>query len=90
MDLTKPTYTHGLIFTAQVYDNGPDEITISWYFGNKTNITTFYENKDKTYPVNIIENQSYIFTKSGKWTITIIASDNHGGKTVVKFDINIP
>jgi parallel beta-helix repeat protein len=91
VNLTTPFLTNGLNFTAFVSDNGPDELTLYWDFGDGSNTSTsFYPNKNKTYPVTILETQSHVYSRSGNYTVTLIVSDNNGGKTIVKYLLTIP
>jgi len=89
VNLSAPFYRNGLIFTAQIYDNGPDNITLYWYFDNNTNITSYYPNPNKIYPVIIRESQSHIFPTNGNFTITLVAMDNYGGKSFLNVIINV-
>jgi PKD repeat protein len=91
VNLTTPFLTNGLNFTAYVSDNGPDELTLIWDFGDGSNKTTsFYPNTKQIYPVSIIETQSHIYSSSGKYTVKLMVTDNHGGKTTVKYTFTIP
>jgi PKD repeat protein len=91
VNLTTPFLTNGLNFTTYVSDNGPDELTVIWDFGDGSNLTTSnYPNKNKIYPVSILETQSHVYSSSGKYTVKLTVTDNNGGKTVVKFTLTIP
>ncbi len=90
VDLTNPFISNGLNFTAYIYDNGPDEVTLNWDFGDGSNTTTsFYPNPSKIYPVIIFETQTHIYSSSGTFTVKLIVTDNHGGKSTENFDITV-
>jgi hypothetical protein len=89
VDLTTPFLSSGLNFTAFAMDPGPDELTFYWEFGDGTNLTKFYPNENLTFPFEVIQTTSHTYTSKGTFTISLIVSDNHGGKAKVSITINI-
>jgi PKD repeat protein len=76
-------------FKAIAYDPGADDITFYWDFGDGTNISNFYPNQNQIYPVNITDRVSHTFSGTGKYTVTLIVSDDDGGKTSVSITIDV-
>jgi len=71
------------------FDPGADNFTFYLDYGDGTNITKFYPNKNQTYPVMINITLIHNYISHGKLTITLIAKDDDDGITIIKFSINV-
>ena len=89
-NLSAAILSHGLRFEATAYDPGADDLTFNWDFGDGTNLTTFYPNDNKTYPVEITEIVTHVFPGSGSYTITLTVMDDDGGVGSVAITLIIP
>ncbi len=72
-------------FTAVVFDPGADDLTFYWDFGDGTNLTTCYPNKNKTYPVNITDIVKHFYTAPGSYIVKLIVKDDDGGEVIIKY-----
>jgi hypothetical protein len=86
--ISKSNYTN-VTFRITSYDPGADNLTLNLNFGDGTNITKFYPNNNRTFPVliNISLIHYYFFT--GTFNVTLIANDNDGGITIVKIQFEV-
>jgi hypothetical protein len=82
-------------FRATAYDPGSDDLTFFWDFGDGTNAShTYYNNgvspdpypsPGPTFPVNVTNETTHTYTKSGNFTVTLtVSDDDHGNVTIVR------
>lgn len=90
VDLARAILLHGFTFEATAYDPGSDDLTFYWDFGDGTNVTSFYPNDDKTFPVVITETITHAFPRSGTYVVTLTVQDDDGGVGVAAVSIVIP
>ncbi|TET90026.1 MAG: PKD domain-containing protein [Methanomassiliicoccales archaeon] len=90
VDLTAAILSHGITFEATAYDPGADDLTFHWDFGDGTNITNFYPNVNRTFPVEITETITHVFPGSGTYPVTLTVEDDDRGVVVVVVIIIIP
>jgi hypothetical protein len=76
-------------FSITAIDPGADDFIFYLDFGDGTNITKFYPNKNQTYPVMINITLIHNYISHGKLTVTLIAEDDDGGITLIKFSIDV-
>ncbi|MFQ5884561.1 MAG: PKD domain-containing protein, partial [Thermoplasmata archaeon] len=88
-DLSAAILSHGLKFEATAYDPGADDLTFHWDFGDGTNLTSFYPNGNKTFPLEITEIVTHIFPGSGTYTITLTVEDDDGGVAIATLTLLI-
>jgi hypothetical protein len=89
VNLTEKIAFNRFTFQAIAYDPGADDITFYWDFGDGTNTSNFYPNQNQTFPVNITDRVSHAFPGTGTFTVTLIATDDDGGKTLVYIDVDV-
>ncbi len=89
VNLTKELHYRTLTFEAEIYDPGADDLTFHWDFGDGTNITKFYPNQNRTFPVKRTEKINHLFQSSGTFTVTLTVKDDDGGIAIIKTIINI-
>jgi hypothetical protein len=87
VNLSKEIHVNNFTFEAKAYDSGPDNLTFYWDFGDGTNASTFFENKNKTLPVKITQYVSHAYSTTGTFTVTLKVADDKGGVAVVKVDV---
>jgi hypothetical protein len=75
-------------FNISVFDPGADDITLYLDFGDGTNITKFYPNINQTFPVSIDLSLFHDYTSGGPFSVILIAKDDDGGITTIKFSID--
>jgi PKD repeat protein len=75
-------------FNITVFDPGADNISLYLDFGDGTNITKFYLNKNQTYPVRINLTLFHEYTSGGPFSVILIAKDDDGGITTVKVTLD--
>ncbi len=83
VDLTTAILSHGLTFEAIAYDPGADDLTFRWNFGDGTNITDFYPNENKTFPIVVTGIVTHTFPGSATYMITLTVEDDDFGVTPV-------
>src|SRR2546428_4942754 len=80
-------------FRATAHDPGSDDLTFFWDFGDGTNAShTYYNNgvspdpypsPGPTFPVNVTNETTHTYTKSGNFTVTLIVSDDDRGNVTI-------
>ena len=70
-------------FSGSSYDPGADDLTFTWDFGDGTpNIVSFYPNSPPSFPVEITEIVTHVYTEPGEYVVTLLVEDDDGGSSV--------
>ncbi|UCE39167.1 MAG: PQQ-binding-like beta-propeller repeat protein, partial [Thermoplasmata archaeon] len=100
--ITAPSGFEGspIAFSSTVTDQGSDDLTFTWEWGDgtSTTTTTYYNNGASpdphqsplgTYPFTVTDTVQHTYGDNGVYTITLTVEDDDGGSTSYETTVNV-